>query len=66
MRDFEGIASNLDNQDLGANNDYHKNIIEPVLVNVLKDVQVVINDSCVKEVEDCHHDKNVEDVRHLS
>ena len=60
--DFKGIASNLDNEDLGTNNDKDEDIVQPVLVDVLKDVQVVINDSRVKEVEDCHNDKNVEDI----
>lgn len=35
-------------------------------MNVFEDVQVIIDDSGIEDVEDCHHDEDVEDICHMA
>jgi hypothetical protein len=65
-RDFKGVRADLDDEDVKADDDNDNDIVDPVLVDVLEDVQVIIYHTSVENVEDCHNDKDVEHICHLS
>lgn len=49
-----------------ANDDDDNDAVDRVLVDVLEDVKAIVDDASVEDVEDRHHDEDVEHVRHLS
>ncbi|KZL80213.1 hypothetical protein CI238_06569 [Colletotrichum incanum] len=59
--DAEGLATDKNDGNLGADHDAVDNDEEVVAVNALKDVELVIETTVVEFVEDLHPDKSVED-----
>ena len=65
-RDLKGVRANLNDEDMKADNGNDNDIVDPVLVDVLEDVQVIIDYTGIENVEDCHNDKDVEHICHVS
>lgn len=60
-RDAEGLATNKDDGNLGADHNAVDDDEEVVAVNTLKDVELIIQPTVVELVEDLHPHKGVED-----
>ena len=64
--DLHGIASELDDDALGSRDEYEDDTESEVVIDALEDVELVINYAGIDNVEDAHHDENVENIGQVS
>lgn len=64
--DLHGIATELDDDSLGNSDEYEDDAESEVVGDTLEDVEPVIDHAGINNVEDTHHDENVEDIGQVS
>ena len=64
--DLHGIATELNDDALGSSDEYEDEAECEVVEDALEDVELIVDNTSIDNVEDAHHDENIEDIGQVS